>query len=66
MANANLNRLAKAQPRLKLVPPDPLPESFLKRFPELKSWQDRNVEIWKKNEEILAQQIAIAQQSGSG
>lgn len=66
MANANLNRLAQVQPRLRLFPPEPLPDSFIRRFPELKDWQVKNQEIWKKNEELLAQQLAIAQTAGAG
>jgi len=66
MANTNLNRLARVQPRLSLVPPEPMPESFLKRFPELREWQRKNDEIWRRNQELLAQQIAIAQTSGTG
>jgi hypothetical protein len=66
MSNSNLNRLSQDQPRLRLVPYVPFPETHLKRFPELREMQAQNDEIWKRNEEILAQQIAIAQAARTG
>lgn len=66
MANVNLSRVAQVQPSMRLIPPAPLPEKFLNRFPELKEWQDKNMEIWKRNEQTLAQQIAVAGTATAG
>ena len=65
LVNANLQRLDQAQPSLRLKPPEPMPESMLKRFPELREWDAKNMQIWKQNQEELARQIAIASQARS-
>lgn len=62
--NANLQRQAQVQPTLRLTPPEPMPESMLKRFPELREWDARNRVIFQQNVEELARQIAVA--SGTG
>lgn len=60
LVNANLQRLSVTPSPLRLTPPEPLPESFVRRFPELRDWEAKNLEIWKKNEQALVTQIAIA------
>jgi hypothetical protein len=38
-----------------------MPESFLKRFPELRDWQAKNLEIFKKNQDEIARRIDVAE-----
>lgn len=58
--NQNTNRLAVRSSTLRLTPPDPMPDSMTKRFPELRDWDHRNLEIWKKNVEEIGREIALA------
>ena len=61
MANPNVQRLGGAQPTVRLVPPPPLPQKFVDRFPELKDWNRQQTEWWNRVQDELARQIAIAQ-----
>ncbi len=61
LVNRNMSRLVpEASVTLRLTPPIPMPESFLKRFPELRDWQAQNLEVWKKNVEEIGNQISLA------
>lgn len=64
--NENLNRLANVNPLLRLEPPEPMPDSFTKRFPELKPWEQRNLEIWKRNVAEIGRQIEVARTTLKG
>jgi len=64
--NANLERMANASSVLRLEPPEPLPDSFTKRFPELKPWEQRNLEIWKRNVAEIGRQIEVARTAPKG
>lgn len=64
--NSNLNRMAGQESVLRLEPTEPMPDSFTKRFPELKSWEQRNLEIWKRNVEEIGRQIAVAHDAYKG
>lgn len=65
MSNLNLNRLTGGQSTepLRLTPPVPMPESFVRRFPELRDWEAQNLEVWKRNVAEIGRQIGLARPS---
>ena len=59
MANANTARAENLLKLIRLRPPEPLPESFVKRFPELRPWQSQNQEIFKQDVDELGRYLSL-------
>ena len=61
--NDSVRRLAyqatKAQKLVLQVPPA-MPESMIKRFPELKAWSDELQEVARKNERVIRDYVTQA------
>lgn len=60
MPVTSTQRISAVLQRLTLTPHDPLPESFLNRFPELRPWDQRRLEVDKLNEAEIGRAIALA------